>query len=118
MIHDECKKILVCTPSNKAVDEILSRISNQGLIGTEVGEIVRIGSSEYQAEESIKHHSLDQRVNAELNSGKFTSINYTLLFIEKILEYEGESIIQIIKDLSQEFFHTTSKRMKISSESS
>ena len=31
---------------------------------------------------------------------------------------EGDGIIQIIKDLSQEFFHTTSKRMKISSESS
>ena len=54
MIHDKSKKILICTPSNKAVDEILSRISNQGLIGTEVGEIVRIGSVEYQAEESIK----------------------------------------------------------------
>ena len=74
MIHDDCKKILVCTPSNKAVDEILSRISSTGLIGTKAEDIVRIGSLEYQPEESIKHHSLEWRVNEFINSSRFENL--------------------------------------------
>ena len=50
MIFDSCKgKILVCTPSNKAVDEILTRLSLKGLLGTDVEykDLLRVGSSEY-----------------------------------------------------------------------
>jgi len=113
MIHDHSKKILVCTPSNKAVDEILSRVSIKGLIGTEAGEIVRIGSLEYQAEDSIKHLSLDQRVNQKINFKRFESIRQTMSLIDEIVISRST-----ILEKCQDFIHPVSKRIKISSESS
>lgn len=49
MIYKPCKRILICTPSNKAVDEILNRLSSKGLLGTDLDEkhIVRVGGTEY-----------------------------------------------------------------------
>jgi DNA polymerase alpha-associated DNA helicase A len=55
MIYEKCNKILVCTPSNKAVDEILKRIHFQGLLGAKVKhtDMVRIGSANYEPDECI-----------------------------------------------------------------
>lgn len=68
MVSKKCKRILICTPSNKAVDEILSRISGKGLLGVDIKdeEIVRVGSTEYQPVEGIRKHSIDQMVNRRI----------------------------------------------------
>lgn len=74
MMFPACKKrILICTPSNKAVDEILRRISSKGLLGVDLEEkeLLRVGSTEYQGGEDIKKYSLDQRVNRAIKKRQF-----------------------------------------------
>lgn len=117
MVHDHCNKILVCTPSNKAVDEILKRVSEKGLFGTKAGEIVRIGSLEYKADESIKHLSLDQRVNQMLNSKHFEALEQSEILLEMISNHEGESLAEIVLEQCEKFIHPKSKRIKHSTES-
>ena len=56
------KRILICTPSNKAVDEILDRVSKHGL-KTEHGlhlksddlqnKVIRVHSTDYEGQASI-----------------------------------------------------------------
>jgi hypothetical protein len=67
MVANSTGRILVCTPSNKAVDEILSRVVNKGLIGHELSGIVRVGSAEYQGEPSVRSYGLDHQVNLIFN---------------------------------------------------
>jgi len=67
------KRIHLCTPSNKAVDEIISRLSQKGFIGEHTStdfskidleeNLLRVGSCEYEASPVIKKHSLDVRIN-------------------------------------------------------
>jgi hypothetical protein len=64
----------VCTPSNKAVDEIVSRVAKKGLIGRELGNIVRVGSLEYLGDPAIRHLGLDQIVNVSLNQRYFDNL--------------------------------------------
>jgi hypothetical protein len=51
-------KIHVCAPSNAAVDEILSRVSSRGLIGSEPQDLkkllLRIGAVEHEVSPLIK----------------------------------------------------------------
>ena len=63
MVAKSSARILVCTPSNKAVDEILSRVVNKGLIAHELSAIVRVGSAEYLGEPSVRSYGLDYQVN-------------------------------------------------------
>jgi hypothetical protein len=119
MIFNSCKrKILICTPSNKAVDEILTRLSAKGLLGTEMEDkdLIRVGSSEYQAEETIKKHSLDQRVNRVIKEKKFESCERRKWIIEKMSTIDGTPL-EIVQEMSAEYIHPVSKRIKISSES-
>ena len=61
-------KVHVCAPSNAAVDEILARLSNQGLTGitkdpNELKKyLLRIGSMDYEPREGVKQHTLDNRL--------------------------------------------------------
>jgi hypothetical protein len=53
------RKIHVCAPSNAAVDEILSRMSQRGLLGCEKEAdmrkmLLRIGAMEYEPSPTIK----------------------------------------------------------------
>jgi hypothetical protein len=53
------RKIHVCAPSNAAVDEILSRMSQRGLLGCEKEAdmrkmLLRIGAMEYEPSPIIK----------------------------------------------------------------
>ena len=53
-------KIIICTPSNKAVDEIVSRLSLKGLYKGHLSDedLLRVGSIDYNPSEDIKKHSL------------------------------------------------------------
>ena len=52
LINAGVTKIHVCAPSNAAVDEILMRVSNKGLIGISNTKLklilLRIGATEYE----------------------------------------------------------------------
>ena len=68
------QRIHLCTPSNKAVDEIITRFSEKGFKGNVatnhqrnlVTDLLRVGSMEYEASPAIKQHSLDVRINRAL----------------------------------------------------
>ena len=72
LIGSGARKIHVCAPSNAAVDEVLARLSKNGLIGvtSEREELkkylLRIGSMDYEVQDDIKQHSLDNRLQETL----------------------------------------------------
>lgn len=92
LIDAGVERIHLCTPSNKAVDEIISRLSQRGFIGEYTStdfskfdldeNLLRVGSCEYNASPIVKKHSLDNRVNK--------IINPAIASIEKQLEKANE----------------------------
>jgi hypothetical protein len=65
----EDDKVLVCAPSNAAIDEIINRlISKEGLFSdNEEGSktLVRIGSADYDPSEKLKKVTMEHKVMAE-----------------------------------------------------
>lgn len=63
---DPKAKIHVCAPSNAAVDEILSRIGNKGLIGFEnedlTSMLLRVGALKHNPDPAMKRFSLDEKI--------------------------------------------------------
>lgn len=65
------KKILICAPSNAAVDEIITRVSQRGFVGVNTNDtdgkiedmMLRIGSMEYEPSPIVKRHTLDERTS-------------------------------------------------------
>ena len=74
------RKIHVCAPSNAAVDEILARLSLYGLTGITKDKdelkkyFLRIGSIDYEPQESVKPHLLDNRLAEQLTSERIYSL--------------------------------------------
>ena len=72
------KKILICAPSNAAVDEIITRVSQRGFVGVNTNDtdgkiedmMLRIGSMEYEPSPIVKRHTLDERTSQALYGGK------------------------------------------------
>lgn len=72
------KKILICAPSNAAVDEIITRVSQRGFVGVNMNKtdtkieemLLRIGSMEYEPSPIVKRHTLDERTSTALHGGK------------------------------------------------
>jgi DNA polymerase III delta prime subunit len=63
------RKVMICAPSNFAIDEVISRISNRGFIGLKnvinpKGQLLRLGALEYEASSDIVQHTLDARCNS------------------------------------------------------
>ena len=61
------QKILVCAPSNAAIDEIVLRVASKGLFGTMdhkqlAKTLLRIGAYDYDPVGNVKHHTLDFRI--------------------------------------------------------
>lgn len=85
---NEIKRVMVCAPSNAAIDEIIHRISLRGFVGKPEnpddvnsvlhesfsvdGMLLRIGAMEYEPSPEVKRHTLDERLVEALN-GKKTS---------------------------------------------
>ena len=87
LLSSGIKKILVCAPSNAAIDEIISRISSRGFIGepdsnvydhtsilaegaTADGMLLRIGAVEYDPSPEVRRHTLDERLTEVMNGNK------------------------------------------------
>lgn len=72
------KKILICAPSNAAVDEIITRVSERGFVGVNTNNsdckieemLLRLGSMEYDPSPIVKRHTLDDRTMVALHGGK------------------------------------------------
>ena len=87
LLSSDVKKILVCAPSNAAIDEIISRISSRGFLGepdsnvydqnsilaegaTADGMLLRIGAVEYDPGPEVRRHTLDERLIEVMNGNK------------------------------------------------
>jgi len=77
LLSCQVKRVMVCAPSNAAIDEIISRIGQKGFIGAPDGQdldsileeghqangmIVRLGALEYDPAPEVKKHTLDERM--------------------------------------------------------
>jgi senataxin len=68
LVFSGVKKILLCTPSNAALDEIVSRVTQRGLLGCseekafKVTDLVRVGAIEYEPLPCVRKHTLDEQV--------------------------------------------------------
>ena len=95
------KRIHLCTPSNKAVDEIISRLSQRGFIGehtttdfTKIDlkeNLLRVGSCEYQASPVVKQHSLDVRINKLLKPA-IAKLEDELAIAKEIIQNQFQDI--------------------------
>ena len=60
LIGSGSRKIHVCAPSNAAVDEVLARLSTNGIIGVSNEQevikkyLLRIGSLDYEPQECVR----------------------------------------------------------------
>ena len=61
---NSCKKrkILVCAPSNAAIDEIVSRISKDKFSTQTRDRVLRVGAMDYDQDSEIRQHSLDYKL--------------------------------------------------------
>lgn len=66
------KKILVCTPSNAAIDEIVLRLVSNGGYHEQFDQlknrVVRIGALDYEPLPVVKDHTLDAIVEREIQA--------------------------------------------------
>jgi hypothetical protein len=82
LMSSGAKKILICAPSNAAVDEIVTRVAQRGFVGFDSNHVdraeatkiesmlLRIGAMEYTPSEIVKKHTLDDRLVRELHGNK------------------------------------------------
>ena len=79
LMSSGAKKLLICAPSNAAVDEIVSRVSQRGFVGCDSNRsdatkiesmLLRIGAIEYEPSPLVKKHTLDERLIKELHGNK------------------------------------------------
>jgi AAA domain len=83
-------KVQVCAPSNCAVDEILSRIKDRGLVGItdDVEElkklVVRVGAPEYEPADQIKEFTLQAQCEAIVIKEKVDKLNHQLNYCNQL----------------------------------
>jgi hypothetical protein len=84
-------KIHVCAPSNAAVDEIVTRICQKGLLGMQVKPeeakkfMLRIGALEYDANTVVKGVTLDVRLNEVLSEARAYDLREQINCAEELL---------------------------------
>ena len=57
------RKILVCAPSNAAIDEIVYRIIKDKFSTLTRDAVLRVGSMDYEPQEDVKKHTLDFKLD-------------------------------------------------------
>lgn len=102
LLSSDVKKILVCAPSNAAVDEIVSRISTKGFIGepdpenlfgdsilsegsSADGLLLRLGAVEYDPAADVRRHTLDERLIEVLNGNKAYELKEKISFSRELV---------------------------------
>jgi len=71
LINSGVSKIHVCAPSNTAVDEILTRMSEKGLMGCEKDVdkkemLLRVATTQYEPSLIVKQYELEERLRKYL----------------------------------------------------
>lgn len=92
------KKILICAPSNAAVDEIITRVSERGFVGINTNNLdskieemlLRLGSMEYEPSPVVKRHTLDERTMVSLHGNKIYDL--------KSLVKEATECLEMMKE--------------------
>ena len=67
LVGSNVQKIMVCAPSNFAIDEVISRISTRGFLGLKSkispdGLLLRVGAMEHDPSPEVAKHTLDTRI--------------------------------------------------------
>ena len=112
------KKILVCAPSNAAIDEIVTRIiSKGGLLGQNehesIEKVVRIGSMDYEPSKIVQQVIFDQRF---IRGGAFFESNEQREKINDQIrrwQKDGDTVLQILNLLDNEKKNESSIRKKV-----
>lgn len=101
LLSSGVKKIMVCAPSNAAIDEIISRISSKGFLGSPDeqaidsileegfsldGMLVRLGALEYEPSPGVKKHTLDERLQETMNGNKAAELKQKITYSRELLE--------------------------------
>jgi hypothetical protein len=95
LIESGAEKILVCAPSNAAIDEVVMRIHTRGLLGSKLEEakvqemLLRIGSMDYEPSPQVKPHTFDQRL--------IESLNFQMMFDNKTKLSHVDTLLGIVK---------------------
>ena len=65
---NSCKKrkILVCAPSNAAIDEIVYRIIRDTFSTETKDAVLRVGAMDYEPQEEVKRHTLDYKLEVAI----------------------------------------------------
>mmetsp|Transcript_41436 Transcript_41436/g.39877 ORF Transcript_41436/g.39877 Transcript_41436/m.39877 type:complete len:135 (+) Transcript_41436:157-561(+) len=101
LLNSGVKKILVCAPSNAAIDEIILRLCKERLLGTTSSEkmkekLLRIGALDYEPLPQVKQYTLDERVKEIRGVEGRRKNNPTGDRIDRLKEKQG-LIITILK---------------------
>jgi len=108
LLDSGAKKLMVCAPSNAAIDEIVGRISRRGFIGSPDradvdsilasddgsaadGLLLRLGAADYEPSPEVKRHTLDERLADTMNGKR------AFLLREKI-----DSAHELLEELAKE----------------
>jgi hypothetical protein len=99
-------KVHVCAPSNAAVDEILTRMSRQGLMGCEKEidmkkMLLRLGAMEYEPSEEVRRHTLDTRLQESLYEAKVYDAKERKQCAEELLDNIKKGIMLDTQNLRQ-----------------
>lgn len=99
LLGSGAKKILICAPSNAAVDEIITRVSERGFVGINTNDstdckieemLLRIGSMEYEPSPIVKRHTLDERTLVTLHGNKIYDLKALIEVATECLEMMNE----------------------------
>ena len=103
LLDSGAKKVMVCAPSNAAIDEIVSRIANNGFIGAPQkgdtssvlglenasaadGLLLRIGAAEYEPSAEVKRHTLEQRLSDALCGRRVHTLRQKIDCCDELLQ--------------------------------
>ena len=75
---NSCKrrKILVCAPSNAAIDEIVFRIVKNTFSTQTRDAVLRVGAMDYEPREEVKKHTLDYKLEQEIQKLQYDREGY------------------------------------------
>ena len=94
LMSSGAKKLLICAPSNAAVDEIVTRVSQRGFVGYDSNHsdttkiesmLLRIGAMEYEPSAIVKKHTLDERLIKELHGNKIYDLKERAAAAKQVL---------------------------------
>ena len=92
LLYSGVRKILICTPSNAAIDEVLRRLSNPDEIlaktqhnDTDLTKLLlRIGASEYKPDSELLKYTLDYKVKVLSGEMKLEQLTQEYELVKKL----------------------------------